>query len=279
MYVAKITSMNSKEVLSMVLCLLCISIISAGCVNVNVGSSSPTDSGSSIAVATSTPIPTQSPTATPTPVQTETATPTATPTPVPTQVATPIPTPTPTPIPTATPTPNPTPTQVPTATPTPTIFNLGPTVSSANNGPEIELLGHVYGFGKVSDNPYDSRVDGIQFKLGLLANADSYDFTKVKMKLRTKTDIYELSLADTQEVNSEYIGLKQWGVVDIFNSLPGTTDLILENQEQFVIFVRPPGKGLLPNDKFDIEIVTESGPTYKISSRAPAGIKEVNILV
>lgn len=263
MYAAKIIPMNSKEVFLMVLCLLCAFLITAGCVNVNVGSGSPTDSGSSTAVATSTPIPTQSPTETPTPVPTETATPTATPTPVPTQVATPTPTPTP----------------IPTATPTPTTFSLGPRVSSANNGPEIELLGQVYGFGKVSDNPYDSRVDGIQFKLGLLANADSYDFTKAKMKLRTKTDVYELSLADTQEVNSEYIGLKQWGVINIFNSMPGTTDLILENQEQFVIFVRPPGKGLLPNDKFDIEIVTESGPAYNISSKIPAGIKEVNLLV
>ena len=141
----------------------------------------------------------------------------------------------------------------------------------------VEILGQVYGYGKEDAGQYKS-VDSIQFKVGLTAGGSPVDFSMTTLTLSTDTDVYRLNLTEKQKVEAADIDPKEWGVIEIFNA-GGATDLLLENQEQFVILAKTEtGKELEANQPFNLEIRPSVGASYAISRKITPSINAVNVL-
>ena len=141
----------------------------------------------------------------------------------------------------------------------------------------VEILGQVYGFGNGTDPNYVD-VGEIQFKVGLTAGGSPVDFSKTTLTFSTDTDVYGLTLADEQKVARGGIDQKEWGVIEIFNS-GGANDLLLENQEQFVILAKTaPEKNLTANQPFTLEIRPSVGASYAITRKITPSITAVNVL-
>ncbi len=141
----------------------------------------------------------------------------------------------------------------------------------------VEILGQVYGYGtKVGDDYTD--IGKIQFKVGLTAGGSPVDFSKTTLTFVTDDNVSRLYLAEDQEVSENLIGSGQWGVTKIFNS--NAKDLLLENQEQFVIVACPaaPGDNLTANEVFHIEIRPSVGASYSINRKVTPSIDAVNVL-
>ena len=141
----------------------------------------------------------------------------------------------------------------------------------------VEILGQVYGFGKEEAGNY-TGVDSVQFKVGLTAGGSPVDFSMTSLTFSTDKDVYRLNLKDKKEINdASTIGAQQWGVIKIFNS--DGTDLLLENQEQFVILAQTAtGKNLTANQPFNLEIRPSVGASYAISRKITPSITAVNVL-
>ena len=141
----------------------------------------------------------------------------------------------------------------------------------------VEILGQVYGYGNGTENNYID-VGRIQFKVGLTAGGSPVDFSKTTLTFSTDKDVYRLDLKDAQKVDADTIGAKEWGVIEIFNS-GGANDLLLENQEQFVILAQTAaGKNLTANQPFNLEIRPSVGASYAISRKITPSISAVNVL-
>ena len=142
----------------------------------------------------------------------------------------------------------------------------------------VEILGQVYGFGNGTDPNYVD-VGEIQFKVGLTAGGSPVDFSKTTLTFSTDTDVYGLTLAEEQKVdNRGDIDQKEWGVIEIFNS-GGAKDLLLENQEQFVILAKTASeKNLTANQPFTLEIRPSVGASYAITRKITPSISAVNVL-
>ena len=140
----------------------------------------------------------------------------------------------------------------------------------------VEILGQVYGYGNTTVNPV--KVDKIQFKVGLTAGGSPVDFSKTSLTMSTDKDVYRLNLKQESKVeDKDDIGLGEWGVIEIFNS--NANDLLLENQEQFVILATTKAdKKLEANQPFTLEIRPSVGASYAISRKITPSISEVNVL-
>ena len=116
----------------------------------------------------------------------------------------------------------------------------------------VEILGQVYGFGK--DEDPIAHVDRIQFKVGLTAGGSPVDFSMTSITYSTETNVTRLDLARAEKIDVPGdITAGKWGVIEIFNS--NADDLLLENQEQFVILTHLPDTDLLEaNENFHLEI-------------------------
>ena len=144
----------------------------------------------------------------------------------------------------------------------------------------VEILGQVYGYGNETGAPPYTKVDRIQFKVGLTAGGSPVDFSKTSLTFSTNTDVYRLDLNKVTKVDdAEDIGCGQWGVIEIFNADAGSDDLLLENQEQFVILARTAkDKELVANQPFNLEIRPSVGASYAISKKITPSISAVNVL-
>lgn len=141
----------------------------------------------------------------------------------------------------------------------------------------VEILGQVYGFGVDSEEPNYNHVDRIQFKVGLTAGGSPVDFSKTSLTLSTNTDVYRLNLTSPSKTTAGAIPVKEWGVIEIFNT--DGDDLLLENQEQFVILAKTDtGKELVANQPFTLEIRPSVGASYAISRKITPSISAVNVL-
>ena len=143
----------------------------------------------------------------------------------------------------------------------------------------VEILGQVYGYGTY-DGGTDTYTDigKIQFKVGLTAGGSPVDFSKTTLTFVTDDNVSRLYLAGDQEISENLIGSGQWGVTKIFNS--NAKDLLLENQEQFVIVACPaaPGDNVTANQNFHIEIRPSVGASYSINRKVTPSIDAVNVL-
>ena len=141
----------------------------------------------------------------------------------------------------------------------------------------VEILGQVYGFGTDAGDGTYSDVGRVQFKVGLTAGGSPVDFSMTSLTFSTDKDVYRLNLKDKEEVDAGDIGAQEWGVIKIFNS--DGTDLLLENQEQFVILAQTAEeKNLTANQPFTLEIRPAVGASYAITRKITPSITAVNVL-
>jgi flagellin FlaB len=144
----------------------------------------------------------------------------------------------------------------------------------------VEILGQVYGYGTY-DNVEKAYTDigRIQFKVGLTAGGSPVDFSKTSLTFVTDTNVSRLTLAGDQEVAENKITSGKWGVIKVFNSANDAKDLLLENQEQFVIVASPvAADNVTANQNFHIEIRPSVGASYSINRKVTPSIQAVNVL-
>ena len=148
----------------------------------------------------------------------------------------------------------------------------------------MEVLGNVYGNGTVNaTNPENSRIHGLKFVLGLTAGGAPVDLANTNLVFSGSEGLSDLerdtainaTLSDVIHHSSSYTA-GTWYITDISN---GDTGSLLDNQKQVTVYAELPTTNLIhPNDSFSLEIKPPVGAAYAIKRKAPAGIKEVNIL-
>ncbi len=150
----------------------------------------------------------------------------------------------------------------------------------------MEVLGNVHGNGTVNlGDPTLSRIDGLRFVVGLTAGGAPVDLANTNLVFSGSENLTDLKRDDkiqatsSDVITTETIGTYAegtWYIIDIAN---GDTGSLLDNQKQFTIYAQLPSNNLIhPNDAFSLEIKPPVGAAYAIKRKAPAGIKEVNIL-
>jgi len=148
----------------------------------------------------------------------------------------------------------------------------------------VEIMGDVYGINATEDAGYEY----IRFTVGLTSGGSPVDFSQTTMAFSSqKYDGVEYLKNINKDHAPETIAIDpnpvvaelhpgEWAVV-LINNGDGATDLLLENQEQFVIYAYPT-HGLLANEKFNLEISPAVGTSYIVARKAPARIGEVDVL-
>ena len=148
----------------------------------------------------------------------------------------------------------------------------------------MEVLGNVYGNGTVNSNPTLSRIDGIQFVVGLTAGGASVDLANTNLVFSGPQGLHDLKRNDKIKATSTNVidtidnargTAFMWSIVDIAN---GDLGSLLDNQKQVTIYAQLDNDAIHPNDAFSLEIKPPVGTSYAIKRKAPAGIKEVNQL-
>ena len=141
----------------------------------------------------------------------------------------------------------------------------------------VEILGQVYGFGHDDGAGGYDGVEAVQFKVGLTAGGSPVDFSMTTLTLSTDEEVYKLERHGTSKVGKGVIEPEEWGVIEIFNS--NAEDLLLENQEQFVILAKTKNDDwLVANQPFNLEIRPSVGASYAISRKITPSINAVNVL-
>ncbi|MDD4299128.1 MAG: flagellin, partial [Methanomicrobium sp.] len=80
-------------------------------------------------------------------------------------------------------------------------------------------------------------------------------------------------------VSQSSIGPDEWGIIDISNANAGQKDALLEDQEQFTIYVQLSSDtevGMY--EELSLEIRPAEGASYAIKRSAPPKIDKINIL-
>ncbi|MBR6447382.1 MAG: flagellin, partial [Methanomicrobium sp.] len=117
----------------------------------------------------------------------------------------------------------------------------------------MEVLGNVYGNGTVDADPTDSRIDGIQFVVGLTAGGASVDLANTNivfsgpqglkdLKRNDKIKATATNVIDTIDNarDTEFM----WSIIDIAN---GDTGSLLDNQKQVTIYAQLDDDAIHPN--------------------------------
>ncbi|MBQ3719259.1 MAG: flagellin [Methanomicrobium sp.] len=149
----------------------------------------------------------------------------------------------------------------------------------------MEVLGNVHGNGTVNpSDPTLSRIDALRFVLGLTAGGAPVDLANTNLVFSGSENLTDLKRADKIKATNLDVVTPiasateggTWYIVDITNGDKGS---LLDNQKQVTIYaVLPADNKIHPNDSFSLEIKPPVGAAYAIKRKAPAGIKEVNIL-
>jgi flagellin FlaB len=155
----------------------------------------------------------------------------------------------------------------------------------------VEIMGDVYGI-NFSNTPPEAYTY-IRFTVGLTSGGSPVDFSQTTMAysaqkyngveyLNRSTYTPKTKAEDlTNQVVIDAVGAAgsgdgKWGVL-LINNGGDKTDLLLENQEQFVIYARP-SQGLVANEKFNLEISPSVGTSYVVARKAPARVEKVDVL-
>jgi len=138
------------------------------------------------------------------------------------------------------------------------------------------------------DNDNPTHFDFIRFTVGLTSGGSPVDFSQTTMAYSAQnyTGVKYLNMTDKlptlnpASVTGNFVKANvtpgKWGVV-LINNGDGKTDLLLENQEQFVIYANP-GFPLVANEKFNLEISPAVGTSYVVARKAPARVEKVSVL-
>ncbi len=146
----------------------------------------------------------------------------------------------------------------------------------------LEILGDVFGNSTMNDG-MNSKIDAIMFVTGLTAGGSPIDFAKTTITFASSDNVTKVdrsssitSSANDVRVEKTAIVSNEWGIIDIQN---GDTGALMENQEQFTIYVKLDTPNHIGRNKdFSIEIRPELGAAYSIKRTAPARIQKINIL-
>lgn len=138
----------------------------------------------------------------------------------------------------------------------------------------VEILGDVYGINDTTGTD-PAYINYVRFTVGLTAGGSPVDFSQTTITYADATNISILARNNT-EVASGTPADGQWGVVMAKNA-GNTTDLLLENQEQFVIVANPIDL-ISANQQFTLDLRPAVGTSYTITRSAPARIQNVNTL-
>jgi flagellin FlaB len=161
----------------------------------------------------------------------------------------------------------------------------------------VEIMGDVYGINFTS-NPQSYTY--IRFTVGLTSGGSPVDFSQTTMAFSSQkyngveylNNVYledyggVVPYTDPADLTEDNIKTAvgdsgdtpgEWGVLLINNGVEGANDLLLENQEQFVIYARPT-HGVEANEKFNLEISPAVGTSYVVARKAPARIAKVDAL-
>ena len=160
----------------------------------------------------------------------------------------------------------------------------------------VEIMGDVYGINltnPVSSSPY-AGYNYIRFTVGLTSGGSPVDFSQTTMAFSSQNydDVEYLENANTRAASpitakttpadltdsfiTSGISEGQWGVV-LINNGGDKTDLLLENQEQFVIYADPTPL-IVANEKINLEISPAVGTSYVVARKAPARVGQVDAL-
>ncbi len=159
----------------------------------------------------------------------------------------------------------------------------------------MEVLGNVYGNGTVAADPEDSRIDAVEFVVGLTAGGAPVDLANTNLVFSGKQGLFDLKRADNITATATSVitpkagatGDNTWYIIDITNGDNGDKGSLLDNQKQITIYAKlkttgTPGDGsysaISPNEDFSLEIKPPVGAAYAVKRKAPAGIKQVNTL-
>ena len=152
----------------------------------------------------------------------------------------------------------------------------------------VEIMGDVYGINK-TDNP--AAYTYIRFTVGLTSGGSPVDFSQTSMayssdKYNSVEYLENRNVADDVDPATtpgaavdtivDDLEAGQW-VVALINNGGNSKDLLLENQEQFVIYAYP-HHGLVANEKFNLEISPAVGTSYVVARKAPARLEKVDAL-
>ena len=137
----------------------------------------------------------------------------------------------------------------------------------------IEILGDVYGLGD-SGTPPD-YIDQVRFTVGLTAGGSPVDFSQTTLTYSDSNNVSRLEREGTTLVVETLVTPGKWGVIRMANN--DSSDLLLENQEQFTILVDPIDE-IGANQDFEIQVRPAVGTAYAIERSAPARITGVNTL-
>ena len=147
----------------------------------------------------------------------------------------------------------------------------------------VEVLGDVYG-NSTADAGTDSTIDAIRFVVGLTAGGSPVDFSSTTITFSSENivkkieNVTAISSSSTDVVvNKSAIGPNEWGIIDIANT--NQKDSLLENQEQFTIYVQLGSDTEVQKyQNLNLEIRPAKGASYGIKRNAPAKIEKVNVL-
>jgi len=135
----------------------------------------------------------------------------------------------------------------------------------------VEVLGDVYGIS--SDN---TEISTIQFTLGLAAGATSVDINKTAMVL-TDGKVVETLENVNDGTFPTTVAAGEWGIKEALYEL-GTSNMMLEKGEQFVIEAKPSTSTLTTYTQFNLEVRPPVGAALGIKRTVPASVGAVNLL-
>jgi len=155
----------------------------------------------------------------------------------------------------------------------------------------VEIMGDVYGLNLSNPAPTSpTALDYIRFTVGLTSGGSPVDFSQTSMAFSSQNynDVEYLNRSgmvaslspkslDSLPFITGNVSKGEWDVVLINNGDGVSTDLLLENQEQFVIYAHPTHM-LVANEKFNLEISPAVGTSYVVSRKVPARVELVSVL-
>ena len=139
----------------------------------------------------------------------------------------------------------------------------------------VEILGDVYGLAEDAADPHYIHV--VRFTVGLTSGGSAVDFGSTTLTFSDAENVSKLNLQNVvaYENADTIVDSGKWAVVLIKND--DETDLLLENQEQFVIKANPIDD-IGANEAFHLDLRPAVGTSYTIIRTAPAKINGVNTL-
>lgn len=141
----------------------------------------------------------------------------------------------------------------------------------------VEVLGDVYG---IADSGL-TKIEKIQFTLGLAAGATSVDMNKTAFVLSDSAAVETIENANDgtsiPPSSAPGTGSGKWCVNQSLYTL-GTENLMLEKGEQFEIVVYPKAANLVAYTAFNLEVRPPVGAALGIKRTVPAYINAVNLL-